>query len=70
MTAATINKINAQIAKHGVEVVKGDGYFYFADIGEDFVADSIPSYYSVQLRVMTVDQWVDYVEYHLAQVAE
>ena len=45
MTAATLTKINAEIAKHGVEVVKGNGYFYFADTGEEHLADHIPSVY-------------------------
>lgn len=62
MTAATITKINEAIAKHGVEVVKGNGYFYFADTGEDFVADDVPSVWSAQLRCMTLEQWIDHVE--------
>jgi hypothetical protein len=66
MTAATINKINTAIAKHGVEVVKGDGYFYFADIGDDFVADHIPSVYSMTLRCMSLEDWISHVEGALA----
>lgn len=62
MTAATVTKINAEIAKHGIEVVRGNGYFYFADTGEAYLADSIPSVYSAQLRCMTLEKWVDYVE--------
>lgn len=62
MTAATINKINAAIEKHGVEIVKGDGYFYFADIGEAFVADNIKSVYSVNLRCMSLEDWIKHVE--------
>lgn len=62
MTAATINKINAAIEKHGVEIVKGNGYFYFADIGEAFVADNIKSVYSVSLRCMSLEDWIKHVE--------
>ena len=67
MTAATITKINAAIAKHGVEVVKGNGYFYFADTGEEFVADKIKSVYSMNLRCMSLEEWVSYVEYELSK---
>ena len=67
MAKATINKINAAIAGKSVEVVKGNGYFYFADIGNDYVAESIPSYYSCQLGSMSLEEWVDYVDFHLAR---
>jgi hypothetical protein len=59
---ATINKVNNQIAKHGVELVKGNGYFYFADIGDAYVADKIQSVMSCHLRCMTIEQWASYVE--------
>ncbi|QXN71407.1 hypothetical protein RCHARTNEY_38 [Rhodobacter phage RcHartney] len=62
MTAATLTKINAEIAKHGVEVVKGNGYFYFADTGEAYLADHIPSVYSAQLRALSLEEWVAHVE--------
>ena len=61
MTAATINKINAAIAHHGVAVHKGNGYFYFYDIGADFIADSIPSVYSMTLRCMSLEDWAAHV---------
>ena len=61
MTAATITKINAAIADTGVEVVKGDGYFYFADTGEAFVADNVPSVWSSHLRCMTLEGWIAHV---------
>lgn len=67
MTAATINKINAEIAKHGVEIVKGNGYFYFSDIGESFVADSIKSVFSMTLRCMSLEDWVSHVEYEITR---
>ena len=66
MTAATINKVNAAIEKYGVELVKGNGYFYFMDTGEDFVADLIDSVYSTTLRGMTLESWVKHVEDSLA----
>ena len=69
MTVATINKINAEIAKHGVEVVKGKGYFYFADLpnSPEYKADLIRSVYSMQLRGMSLEDWVEYVEDALAE---
>ena len=69
MTAATYNKINAAIAKHGVEVVKGNGYHYFADIDgtSDYNADRIRSVYDGGfLRSMSLEDWVSYVEEALA----
>jgi hypothetical protein len=68
MTAATINKINASIAKHGVEIVKGDGYFYFADLSEspEYNADQITSVFSCTLRCMSLEDWVSHVESGLA----
>lgn len=62
MTVATLRKINEKIADLGVEVVKGNGYFYFADLGEEFVADDVPSVWSNHLRCMTLEQWVDHVK--------
>ena len=67
MTAATMNKINAAIEKHGVELVKGNGYFYFADIGEAFVADNIKSVYAMNLRCMSLEDWIKHVEEGVAQ---
>lgn len=63
MTAATVNKINARIACHGVEVVKGAGYFYFADLpgAPTYNAMKIPSVYSMTLRCMTLEGWVEHV---------
>lgn len=68
MTAATINKINAAVADHGVAVFKGDGYFYFYDLddADTFNADRIPSVYSTTLRCMALEDWVAHVEDALA----
>ncbi len=66
MTAPTIAKINAAIAQLGVEVVKGNGYFYFADLpgAPEYNADRIPSVYSCHLRCMSLEEWVIHVEMH------
>lgn len=67
MTAATITKINAAIAKHGVAIHKDQsGYFYFYDLGEAFIADKIKTVWSYHLRCMTLEDWVAYVETALA----
>jgi hypothetical protein len=60
MTAATINKVNAAIQSHGVELVKGNGYFYFAMLNDD--ALEVPSVYSMTLRYMSLEDWVQHVE--------
>jgi hypothetical protein len=62
MTAATINKINASIAQHGVAIHKGNGYFFFYDTGAEFVADRIPSVYSTTLRCMSLEEWTSHVD--------
>ena len=68
MTVATMNKINANIARHGVEVVKGNGYFYFADLEDslEYNADKINSVYSMQLRCMSLEDWIAHVDQALA----
>lgn len=58
MTSPTINKINAAIAKHGVEIVRGNGYFYF--IGPE--AEKIPSIYTCHLRDLTLQEYINHVE--------
>ncbi len=64
MTAPTFNTINASIARHGVELVKGGGYFYFAalDGAPAGIEDAIPSVYSIHLRAMSLEQWIAHVE--------
>lgn len=64
MTAATINRINAAIEKHGVMICKGDGYFFFADLDDspDFNADKIESVYTCHLRALSLEDWVEHVE--------
>lgn len=70
MTQATYRKVNMAIAKQGVELVKGYGYHYFADIegSPHYRADSIPSVYDGGfLRSMTLEQWIEHVEDALAK---
>lgn len=70
MTAATYKKINAAIAKHGVELVKGNGYHYFADLpnAPEYNADRIPSVYDGGfLRSMPLEDWIAHVEQALAE---
>jgi hypothetical protein len=59
MTVPTIQKINQKIAEHGVEIVKGNGYFYFAAISDD--APEIPSVYTMRLRDLSLEEWVEHV---------
>lgn len=68
MTPATINKINAAIADHGVAVFKGKGYFFFYDLddADTFNADRIPSVYSTTLRALSLEDWIAHVEDALA----
>lgn len=59
--AATMRSVNKALEQYGVELVKGNGYFYFADVGDEYVADFIPSVYDMRLNCMTVKQWVEHV---------
>lgn len=67
MTAATLNKINAAIAHHDVELVKGAGYFYFAALTDEAPADRVPSVFSLELRCMSLEDWIGHVDAALAQ---
>ena len=70
MTAPTIKKINDILASDGVEVVKGNGYFYFADTGEAYIAQHIPSVFMMHLRGMSLEDWVAHArDYIAAKVA-
>lgn len=64
MTRVTIKTINKAIAAHHVELVKGEGYFYFAGLEGSPVynEDVVPSVYSNVLGCMSVDEWVSHVE--------
>ena len=63
ITTATINKVNTAIKHHGVELVKGNGYFYFADLAgsDEYKADKIRSVYCTKLGCMTLEEWIEYV---------
>lgn len=67
MTKPTLNKVNEAIAYYGVELVKGNGYFYFADTGSRYIADWIPSVYSPRLTTMSLEKWVEYVGCNLSE---
>ena len=64
MNVATIKKINASIDQYGVEVVKGNGYFYFADLSSstEYNSEKINSVFSMQLRCMSLEDWIAHVE--------
>jgi hypothetical protein len=65
MTAATYKKVNLAISQYGVELVKGNGYHYFADLPNslDYIADSISSVMDGGfLRCMSLEDWVTYVK--------
>ena len=66
MTAPTINKINAALAKHGIEIVKANGYYWFDDVAGTGPYVYIPSVYAPYLRDLTLEQWVQHVEDALA----
>lgn len=69
MTAATINKINRELAPHGVALARGVGYFYFYDLdgSPNFYADHIPSVFSCHLRAMSLEDWIDHAVRHIAR---
>ena len=56
MTRLTLAADNARLAEHGVELVKGDGYFWFDG------ARDVPSVYVYRLNELTLKQWVEHVE--------
>ena len=62
MAGTFIKDVNAHIAQFGVELVRGKGYFYFADITDEPIAEKIPSVYTNYLRSMTFRQWYLHVE--------
>ena len=58
----TVKNINAAIATHGVEIVKGCGYFYFAALpGAPMDQPEIDSVYTMRLSDLTFAEWVDHV---------
>lgn len=58
MKANSLKQVNAAIVSSGmseIELVKGEGYFYFVGINAD---DRKPSVYVNALRGLTVEEWV------------
>jgi len=63
MTRATIRGVNKRIAKYGVELVRGPGYFYFMDLDDTpYGLPEVDSVYVYTLTSFTVEQWVSHVE--------
>jgi hypothetical protein len=64
MTAPTINRINAALAAKDLpfEIVRGAGYFYFAATEGAPYMDEIKSVYSMHLRAMSLEEYVDHVQ--------
>jgi hypothetical protein len=59
MAKFNIKTLNAEIAKHGVELVKGEGYFYFASLDDRCIAQAkdLESIYVCHFNQMTPAQW-------------
>lgn len=53
----TLRKVNKELAPFGVELVKGDGYFYFE--GEVVDNKSYTSVYVFRLNQLTLEQWLE-----------
>lgn len=65
MGRVTIAAINKRIAHHGVEVVRGLGYFYFMALDTEPLEKEFPeidSVYTMRLDTMSVDDWVSHVD--------
>ena len=58
---ATFKGVNGRLHEHGIELVKGEGYFYFIDLDgtiELLGALSTTSVMCYRLTDQTEDQWV------------
>lgn len=65
MTQATIKGINKKIAHTGMEILKGNGYFYFMPLASEPMEREFPevdSVYTPWLRDLSLDEWVNHVE--------
>lgn len=61
--ANTIAKLNNQIRKHGIECVKGNGYFWFAEVGNVMLPGPCPSsVYTNRFSDLTLEQWLAHVK--------
>lgn len=66
MQLRTINK--ALEAKHpGLELVKGEGYFYFAGAGTEMCKSA--SVYVPRLNDLTFEQWMSEADAKVAEIA-
>lgn len=64
MGKATMAKVNAAIAPHGIYLAKGPGYFWFGAEASapDGIEECIESVYVNRLADLTLEQWVAHVE--------
>lgn len=63
---ATITQLNRKIAHTGVECFKGNGYFYFIEVGDHVPFEHVPpSVYTMSFNTLTLAQWVAHVEDHI-----
>jgi hypothetical protein len=65
MTLATYKKVNLAISQYGVELIKGKGYHYFADLPDstNYIADRMTSVMDGGfLRCMSLEDWIAYVK--------
>lgn len=56
MARVTINKVNERIAAYGFELVKGNGYFYFAPLENGCWLDD-SSVLVYHLNDLDIDRW-------------
>lgn len=57
MRLATVNKAIAHLR---IELVRGDGYFYFAALdGAPMETNIPPSVYTMRLNDLTLDEWIN-----------
>ena len=72
MSAPTLNKINADLAKYGVEMVRGNGYFYFVGLTDagQHLSDHIDSVFTEQLRSMSLEEWIRYCSEYITEYNE
>lgn len=69
--AYSMKEVNEVLEQYGVELVKGEGYFYYmpVDGNEDNRGMDIPSVYVNRLNDMTKRQWVDHAADYFANLA-
>jgi len=67
-----MNKINAGIAHYDVEIVKGNGYFYFSGLSDEgqMTAEMIESVISDVLGCNSLEEWWEYVDEQIMDAQE